>query len=47
MKGAIVVPIDRTHRELHVTINFRKPFCSTLQMDGVGDRVDTRVGQCG
>ena len=43
MKGAIVVPIDRTHRELHVTISFRKPFRAVLEMAGFDDRVYTRV----
>lgn len=43
MRGAIVVPVDPHHRELHVTISFRKPFHAILEMAGFDDRVYTQV----
>jgi transposase len=43
MKGAIVVATDRYHREVHVSISFRRPFRAILEMAGFDVRIYTQV----
>jgi transposase len=43
VQGALVIPVDRRHRQVSVQASFRKPFRSILEMAGFDERIYTEV----
>jgi hypothetical protein len=43
LQGALVVALDRRHRQLFVQPSFRKPFTAILAMAGFDERIYTEV----